>query len=263
MEVTIKFKDPTGAECKSPITVEASNVVRAIEKLVTDGVDLSYADLRRADLSGINLTSAKIMCADFSGAKMPGCTLKNAFALEAVFNYACLHGADFTGSDLREAQFHHSDLSNCIMRDANLSDAWFMYSNLNHADLRGAGLAGAYLSNTDTIRTKIGGGNISNVKFDFVHLENILHKNKHLWHEVPILQFDGIIGNSKVLVVFHENGTEPVVYYGLSFTGTIAEFEEYINDRFTKYKPVFNRLSHMIEYIKKVRCSQLNGMYIG
>ncbi len=80
--------------------------------------DLTYADLRGADLSGADLTYANLYGAN-------------------------LRGADLSGADLSGANLRGADLSGADLRGANLSGADLTYANLYGANLRGANLSGA------------------------------------------------------------------------------------------------------------------------
>ena len=91
--------------------IENNNLIKTIEKAVTERADLSEANLSGADLSG----------ADLSGANL---------------NVAYLSGANLSGADLSGANLNVAYLSG-----ANLSEA-----NLSGVDLSGAYLSGAYLS---------------------------------------------------------------------------------------------------------------------
>jgi uncharacterized protein YjbI with pentapeptide repeats len=78
-----------------------------------DGVDLTDANLRNADMSGVSMS------------------------------LGMLDGADLTGANLRGAQLRAASIKNAIFRDADLTDA-----NLSLADDRGADFTGATFCNT-------------------------------------------------------------------------------------------------------------------
>ena len=90
--------------------------------------DLSYANLRGADLISADLRGANLRGADLRGADLRGANLCNADISGADLRDACLSGANLRGADLRGA-----DLLGANLRNACLSGA-----NLNGADLRGA-----------------------------------------------------------------------------------------------------------------------------
>ena len=93
-----------------------------------------HAYLRRADLSGANLSGADLRRADLSGANLSGADLRSAD----------LSGANLSGADLRSA-----DLSGANLSGADLSGAYLSGADLSGANLSGANLSGAYLSGAD------------------------------------------------------------------------------------------------------------------
>ncbi|XOG12816.1 pentapeptide repeat-containing protein [Listeria monocytogenes] len=98
---------------------ELDVVIEKHEKWLRDGygerANLSYADLRRADLSGANLSYADLRRADLSGAN--------------------LRRADLSGANLRRANLRGANLSGANLRGANLSGANLSGANLSYADL--------------------------------------------------------------------------------------------------------------------------------
>ena len=86
--VTIRFIDG-----RKSIEIDAETIGEAVETALSDGVDLSHADLRGADLS-----------------------------------HADLRGADLTGVDLRGADLSRADLTGADLRGADLTDADLDYS---------------------------------------------------------------------------------------------------------------------------------------
>jgi uncharacterized protein YjbI with pentapeptide repeats len=86
------------------------------------------ADLRGADLEGVNLRRA-----DLEGAYLVGANLRWAYLVEANLRRADLEGADLQGADLRRADLRWADLTEANLRWADLRRA-----NLTGADLTGA-----------------------------------------------------------------------------------------------------------------------------
>lgn len=94
---------------------------------------LDWADLRGADLHGLNLSDAHLDHADLSGANLEGTRLE----------YARLAGTDLTGADLRDAR-----MKSAWMPGASLDRADMMETDLTGANLRQATMTGATLDGT-------------------------------------------------------------------------------------------------------------------
>ena len=102
------------------------------------GADLSGANLRRADLSGADLSGANLSGANLRRADLSGANLRRADLRRADLSGANLRRADLSGADLRRADLRRADLSGANLSGADLSGA-----NLRRADLRRADLSGS------------------------------------------------------------------------------------------------------------------------
>ena len=96
------------------------------------GVNLTGADLRYALLSEANLTGANLDCARFNGADLTNARLQFAQGKKVEFI-----NANLSGADLRYAVLVWSDMSNANLSGADLGD-----TDLRGADFFGAGLSG-------------------------------------------------------------------------------------------------------------------------
>jgi uncharacterized protein YjbI with pentapeptide repeats len=96
-------------------------------------LDLTGADLRRANLSGLNLTGAVLDHADLRGAD-----LSSAELTEASLMHARLEGADLHKSVLYHTLFVGADL-----RNADLSGSAMYRTSFKGADLTGADISRA------------------------------------------------------------------------------------------------------------------------
>ncbi len=134
-------------------------------------VDLSGADLMRADLSFTTLTGADLSGANFWWARFFAANLKGADLSHAALINANLKGADLSGADLSEAEptaaiLNGADLSHAKLSKANLSEAILgeadlSYAKLSGADLSEAGLMGANLKGADLSGTTLIDANLS------------------------------------------------------------------------------------------------------
>jgi len=95
-------------------------------------IDLSYANLRDAQLNDAQLSYANLSYADFRDAQL---------------SLTDLNGANLFNADLLRAYLGDANLNNADLSTANLGYANLREANLNGANLGGAHLIGANLSN--------------------------------------------------------------------------------------------------------------------
>jgi uncharacterized protein YjbI with pentapeptide repeats len=109
------------------------------------GAWLTFAPLRRADLTSANLRSAALGSANLVHADLTGADLRSA-GLRA----ADLRGAVLTGTDLSKADLCDADLRYAVWIGQVLirNSAW-RTAKLCRADLRGADLRNGYLFGVD------------------------------------------------------------------------------------------------------------------
>ena len=104
-------------------------------------VDLYWANLAKANLSGANLNIAGLRRADLSGADLSGANLTRAD----------LSGADLSGANLTRANLAYAYLIGANLTDADLTDADLAGANLKYvigADFTGAkNVPAKYLKN--------------------------------------------------------------------------------------------------------------------
>lgn len=84
--ITIKFR----CDWEKSLEIDAETIVEAIKKARSDGADLSWVNLRGANLRGADLTDAKLQRADLRGANLT----------DADLSWANLCGADLSGAEL-------------------------------------------------------------------------------------------------------------------------------------------------------------------
>jgi hypothetical protein len=135
-------------------------------------VDLTVADLAHADLSGArlrrpDLREARLFASDLSGADLFAANLQEADLRDANFRGADLRRADFSGADarsadlqaarLQRADFQHTDLAAADLRRANLSEANLASSTLVKTNLEGANLTGCRVYGASVWAVKLDG----------------------------------------------------------------------------------------------------------
>lgn len=107
-------------------------------------------DLSGADLSGAKLIEAILSGADLFGAKLFEANLRDAFLIEAN-----LSGADLSMAYLIGADFMGASLMGANLRDAVLITAFLCRADLRRADLRAATLIGGELSGANVEYAKV------------------------------------------------------------------------------------------------------------
>src|SRR6266851_4546144 len=108
------------------------------------------------DLSGAELSNAKLRLADLSGA-----TLSNANLSRVYFREATLRNADLSRADLRNAILIEANLSEANLSRVNLSRATLRNADLRNATLIEANLSGANLRNADLTEANLRLANLS------------------------------------------------------------------------------------------------------
>ena len=122
-------------------TLTRDDVLARIKALAPGGrLNLRRADLSGTDLSGANLRGADLSDADLSGANLRGANL----------SWASLRRADLSDADLSRANLRHADLRWANLRRANLRRADLRWADLSDADLRWARTEYPILSIPDT-----------------------------------------------------------------------------------------------------------------
>ncbi|MGJ8527184.1 pentapeptide repeat-containing protein [Maritalea sp.] len=135
-----------------------------------EGTDFSYAEMREAQFSNCNLSSARFVGADLfdisikdskaNGADFGEATFTRTYGraqrvtranlIATIFDDANMPSIDFGDCNLSRSSFCHADLSSCIFLNADMSgcdltSAQLRRSNFDRADLRGARLEGFML----------------------------------------------------------------------------------------------------------------------
>jgi uncharacterized protein YjbI with pentapeptide repeats len=113
--------------------------------------NLKLAILRDVDLSDANLTQANLQQAAIYGAKLlgtnlTGANLSNAKLIYANFKGASLQRANLSNANLQSAELSQVDLSGANLTGADLSLADLTGANLRSAIVTGANLEGAKLT---------------------------------------------------------------------------------------------------------------------
>ena len=146
-----------------------------LREINLSGIFLDGADLREADLRGAYLRLAHLSRADLSGADLREAYLREADLREAYLRLAHLSRADLRLANLNEARLSGANLSEADLRGANLrlarlSQANLPEANLSGADVSGADLSGADVSGADVSGARLSGANLSGANLSEANL---------------------------------------------------------------------------------------------
>jgi uncharacterized protein YjbI with pentapeptide repeats len=158
--------DLSGANLRKANLHQANLSGDGISKAILNRADLSGADLSRAGLSGAylsraNLTKANLLRAELVEADLRGANLTEANLLRANLRWADLSGADLSGANLLRANLSGADLSGANLKGANLEEVLFLRTNLEGASLEKANLCGADLQGVLLVGTRLANANLT------------------------------------------------------------------------------------------------------
>jgi uncharacterized protein YjbI with pentapeptide repeats len=133
---------------------------QSLKRAGLSGLDLSAAamegvDLGRADLDGANLSNAKLKGAMLASASLRGANLKGADLSDVDLGKADLDGADLTGAKLARANLEHASLEGAILTAVDLSGANLRHAVLDRADLGGASLGRAKVNGASFVDARL------------------------------------------------------------------------------------------------------------
>ena len=130
---------------KPALKIHAETLGEAVKRAIANGCDLTWAnlreadllwaDLRKVDLRGADLIHADLREADLSGAKLCNANLKKANLKQARLCGANLRDAILSEANLVLAKLNKANLSNVDLRWADLRGADLIEANLKGADL--------------------------------------------------------------------------------------------------------------------------------
>jgi len=159
--------------------VDAWNKWRA--KNGTIRIDLSKADLQRANLVGAHLLKADLSEAHLQGAKLIMADLRQADITKANLANADLRGANLLFADLTEANLSKANLVRSKLMDTILSKAIMTKVNLKHANLTHAHLSDADLRSANLNRACLREASVSYADFTGADLREAYFEDAKLW----------------------------------------------------------------------------------
>ena len=130
-------------------------------------INLSGADLSKADLSGAILSNIKLSGADLSNIKLSNIKLSRKKLSGADLSKANLSGADLSGANLSGADLSEANLSEADLSEANLSEAIITATQTLYTDFNNANLTGACIQDWNINHQT----NLNNVSRDYIFLK--------------------------------------------------------------------------------------------
>lgn len=106
-------------------SVRAPSFKHCLERAVSEGVDLTGADLKKQNLSNANLDDAQLAGASFKGCNLSGANLSEADLRGPDFRHTGLYNTCFNSSDLSGGNFEDADFGGTDIAGARLSKARF------------------------------------------------------------------------------------------------------------------------------------------
>jgi uncharacterized protein YjbI with pentapeptide repeats len=128
-----------------------------LRDLVLNHAHLKDANLRRADLEGVNFEQSNLQNAILSSANLRDAYLAYANLEGANLQKADLEGAKLNGANLQNADLCRANLEGASLEGARLSRARLNFAHMELANLGGAILDGTQLANADLRETYLGG----------------------------------------------------------------------------------------------------------
>jgi uncharacterized protein YjbI with pentapeptide repeats len=134
--------------------VQRYDTREAVQAQLAKERDLSNADMRCVDLSGIKLggiamRNCDLHGSDLSGAKLGGCDMQGSNLAGACLDHAHVAGVDLSKANLQEASLRHTKLMGVDLKNADLSGA-----DIGGSMLVGVDVEGADFSNVKTTGAK-------------------------------------------------------------------------------------------------------------
>jgi uncharacterized protein YjbI with pentapeptide repeats/CheY-like chemotaxis protein len=159
----VKEAEPTAEEDPDDVAVEDEELVEIdlqeallSHKLWVDTggkegavMSIEHADLREAELEGIDLSRCGLPFASFQKANCKDAVLRRCNLIAADFVESNLRNANLAASRLSGARFNKSQLNNTVFLGSDLSNASFRGMRLVNCDLSGTNLSGTDFRDAD------------------------------------------------------------------------------------------------------------------
>lgn len=160
-----------------PMIIRNPEDLERAQRLSNGAYNLSRADLRGANLQGVNLERAYLRNADLRGANLKGTNLEKANLQNANLKPQIVGDNEYVITNLQGANLRKARLVDANLQTANLQGAILNGAFLLDTDLRNANLQDANLDNTNIRGAKLDGAILNNTSMRpslFRRMANIL-----------------------------------------------------------------------------------------
>lgn len=154
-----------------------------------EGVDLTCAWLRRADLRGIDLAMGDLWRSDLRAARLDGASLRRASAWKSD-----MRRASFREADLEEARFRGARARRAIFDEARLVSARFEEADLDGARFRGAKLQSAHFTDARLRGVDFRDADVRDTQFVGAHFDDDALASLVLARNLWRVEQDGVHG---------------------------------------------------------------------
>jgi uncharacterized protein YjbI with pentapeptide repeats len=160
------WRQSTMAEHSRDEVLRRARLKQSLKRAGLSGIDLSGAvlegmDFARADLEGANLENAKLKGANFKSANLKNAKLNGADLSGADLDKAELEDAELDRANLEGASLNRATLDGASLDGANLANASLVGAELAAASLAGAVLRGADLGSAELTEAELGMADLS------------------------------------------------------------------------------------------------------
>jgi uncharacterized protein YjbI with pentapeptide repeats len=154
------------------------------------GIEVSSADLRNANLHGVNFCDSILQDAALAYANLGGANLVGADLRRSDLRWTNLGGANLSYARLAGTNFAHADLSQACMIGADLTEADMSYAelcgaHLGGANLRRAKLIGSHLRDAHLDDADFGGAILADTELLGIDLSPLCGASPPLTHRGP------------------------------------------------------------------------------
>jgi len=197
-ELEINFK--TCERCTANEKCGTNGTLKQAHEAPKIGLDLSHAELRRANLSGLDLQYTEMHHAQLTNAKLIGTNLTRANLNSASFTDSTLVNVNMRDTDLRLSGFDNSHITdvdmtnaqldnvtianttstNLTLAGATLNDGWITTSSFKNANFSGAQLERTSFMLTNLDDANLQSSNLTQTTFAFVSMDRTDFRKTHL-----------------------------------------------------------------------------------